>query len=239
MQDAEGSFERLNGEYELKVDALEKPDPNCLDSCVYTRRGDPEMAEYCFSQMEHESASVSPFSCPATSTLASFGTSSLPSESTSAAASDTTAAISVLNLQEETEKHIADLDNLINNEESSPALTIELNKLKDLLIGLSGSLSTVVESGRVKRSTAMSCSDLTVIITAHEYVITLVEDILNHMNTIGTDTGNTDLDNFIATTIQVFSQIDVKPQLEQFKGIQTEQCSTSTPPHSTAKDPST
>ena len=242
MQDAEGSFESLNGEYELKVDELDKPDPNCLDSCVYTRRGDPEMEEYCFTQTEHESASVLPASCPATSTLASFGTSSVSSVSPSPAVPDTTAAISVLNLQEETEKQIADLDNLINNEESSSALKTELDKLKDLLIGLSDSLSTVLESGRVKRSTTMTCSDLTVVITAHEYVITLVEDILNHMNTIGTNTGNIDLDNFIATTIQVFSQIDVKPQLELLKGIQAEQCSTSTSSAAstsmTSKDPS-
>ena len=228
LQDAEGSFESLNGEYELKVDELEKPDPNCVDSCVYTRRDDPDMEEYCFSPTEYEAASVLPTSCPVTSTLASFGTSSVSSASTSTAVPDTTAAVSILNLREETEKQIADLDALINNVESSPVLKTELEKLKDLLSGLSGSLGTVLEGGRVKRSTTMTCSDLTVIITAHEYVTTLVEDILNHMNAIGTQTGNTDLDNFIATTIEIFSQIDVTTQLQLFKGIQAQQCGNST-----------
>ena len=69
LQDAEGSFESLNGEYELKMDELEKPDPNCVDSCVYTRRDDPDMEEYCFSPTEYEAASVLPTSCPATSTF--------------------------------------------------------------------------------------------------------------------------------------------------------------------------
>ena len=221
----------MNGEYQLKVDELEKPDPNCLDSCVYTRRDDPEMEEYCFSQTEQEAASVLPTSCPATSTLASFGTtwestSSVSSLSTSSALPGTTAAeISVSNLREETEKQIADLDALINNVESSSALKTELEKLKNLLSGLSGSLGTL-EGRRVKRSMTMTCSDLTVIITAYEYVTTLVQDILSHMNEIGTNTGNTDLDNFIATAIEMFSQTDVETQFQLFKGIQAQQCGT-------------
>merc|ERR1719341_2210131 len=99
VQDAEGSFESLNGEYQLKVDELDKPDPNCVDSCVYTRRDDPKMEEYCFSQTQYEAASVLPTSCPAISTLASFGTSSVSSASTSTAVPDTTAAASILNLR--------------------------------------------------------------------------------------------------------------------------------------------
>ena len=251
LQDAEGSFESLNGEYQLKVDELDKPDPNCVDSCVYTRRDDPEMEEYCFSQTQYEAASVLPSSCPAISTLASFGTSwedtsSVSGVSTSIVAPGTTAAaMSVLDLREETEKQIADLDALINDVDSSPVLKTELEKLKNLLSGLSGSLDTVLEGGRVKRSATMTCSDLTVIITAHEYVTTLLDDILNHMNAIGTNTGNTDLDNFIATAIEMFSQIDVKAQLQLFKGIQAQQCGALTSTSAaastslTSKDPST
>jgi DNA gyrase/topoisomerase IV subunit A len=134
----------------------------------------------------------------------------------------------IQNQKKELEKQIADLDALINDVDSSPVLKTELEKLKNLLSGLSGSLTTVLEGGRVKRSTTMTCSDLTVIITAHEYVTTLVDDILNHMNTIGTNTGNTDLDNFIATAIEMFSQIDVKTQLQLFKEIQAQQCGNST-----------
>ena len=187
------------------------------------------MEEYCFSQTEQEAASVLPTSCPATSTLASFGTtwegtSSVSSLSTSSAIPGTTTAeISVSNLREETEKQIADLDALINNVESSSALKTELEKLKNLLSGLSGSLGNL-EGRRVKRSVTMTCSDLTVIITAYEYVTTLVRDILNHMNEIGTNTGNTDLDNFIATAIEMFSQTDVETQFQLFKGIQAQQC---------------
>ena len=224
LQDAVGSFERLNGEYQLKVDEVDKPDPNCLDGCVYTRSDDPKMEEYCFSQTD-EVASVLPTSCPATSTLASFGTtwegtSSVSSVSTTTSVSETTTDISVLNLREETEKQIADLDALINNVDSSSALKTELEKLKDLLSGLSGSLSTFEEGGRVKRSTTLTCSDLALIISAYEYITTLVQDILNLMNAIGANTGNTDLDNFILTAIEMFSQIDVTTQLQLFKGIQ-------------------
>ena len=232
LQDAEGSFESLNGEYQLKVDELDKPDPNCLDGCVYTRSDDPKMEEYCFSQTD-EVSSVLPSSCPATSTLASFGTtwegtSSISSVSTPTAGPETTADISVLNLREETEKQIADLDALINNVDSSSALKTELEKLKDLLSGLSGSLSTF-EGGRVKRSTTLTCSDLAVIISAYEYITTLVQDILNLMNAIGTNTGNTDLDNFISTAKEMFSQIDVTTQLQLFKGIQAQrECGAST-----------
>merc|ERR1719341_705401 len=107
VQDAEGSFESLNGEYQLKVDELDKPDPNCLDGCVYTRSDDPKMEEYCFSQTD-EVSSVLPSSCPATSTLASLGTtwegtSSVSSVLTTTSVSETTTEISVLNLREETE----------------------------------------------------------------------------------------------------------------------------------------
>merc|ERR1719234_2203399 len=154
VQDAEGSFESLNGEYQLKVDEVDKPEPNCLDGCVYTRSDDPKMEEYCFSQTD-QLASVLPTSCPATSTLASFGTtwegtSSVSSVTTSTAGPETTAEISVLNLREETEKQIAGIDALMNNVDSSSALKTELEKLKNLLSGLSGSLTTF-DGQRVKR----------------------------------------------------------------------------------------
>merc|ERR1711971_628638 len=54
-------------------------------------------------------------------------------------------------------------------------------------------------------------------------------DILNQMNGIGTKTGNTDLDNFISTTTEMYSQVDVTTQLQLFKGIQAQQeCGAST-----------
>ena len=218
-----GSFESLNGEYRLKVEELDKPDPNCVDSCVYTRRDDPQMEEYCFSPTEQASGSVLPASCPATSTLASFGTdTTVPSSSTPTSAQDTTAEIPVLNLREETEKQIQDLDALINDVDSSLILKIELEKLKNLLSGLSISLNNL-EGGRVKRSTMLTCNDLTVIVASYEYVTTLVQDILTQMQTIGTNTGNNGLDNFIATSIEMFSQINVETQLQLFKGIQAQQ----------------
>ena len=232
LQDAEGISESLNGEYQLKVDEVDKPEPNCLDGCVYTRSDDPKMEEYCFSQTD-QLASVLPTSCPATSTLASFGTtwegtSSVSSVTTSTAGPEATAEISVLNLREETEKQIAGIDALINNVDSSSALKTELEKLKNLLSGLSGSLTTF-DGQRVKRSTTLTCSELAVIISAYEYIATLVQDILNQMNAIGTNTGNTDLDNFIPTAIELYSQIDVTTQLQLFKGIQAQQeCGAST-----------
>ena len=41
----------MNGEYQLKVDEGAKPDPNCVDGCVYTRQGNSE-EEYCFARSD-------------------------------------------------------------------------------------------------------------------------------------------------------------------------------------------
>merc|ERR1711908_59139 len=67
VQNAEGTFANLNGEYRLKVDEVDKPDPNCVDGCVYARSGDSD-DEYCFARSAEAGASVLPSSCPALST---------------------------------------------------------------------------------------------------------------------------------------------------------------------------
>ena len=41
----------MNGEYQLKLDEGAKPDPNCVDGCVYTRHGNSE-EEYCFARSD-------------------------------------------------------------------------------------------------------------------------------------------------------------------------------------------
>ena len=217
----------MNGEYQLKADEGVKPDPICLDGCVYTKLGDPHMEEYCFGEAEQAGASVLPTSCPATSTLVSFWTtgedvSTTPTVSLLTDEVGTAEEISISNLREETEKQLADLDGLINNVDSSPALKIELEKLKDLLNGLSGSLGGF-ESGRMKRSlSVLKCSDLDVIIDAYEQVNALLQDILSQMKLIGTNTGNSDLNTFIATTTEMFSEIDIGPHLHWFKQLQTQ-----------------
>ena len=41
----------MNGEYQLKLDEGAKPDPNCVDGCVYTRQGNSD-EEYCFARSD-------------------------------------------------------------------------------------------------------------------------------------------------------------------------------------------
>ena len=193
---------------------------------MYTKLGDPHMEEYCFGEAEQAGASVLPTSCPAMSSLVSFWTtgedvSTTPTVSLTDEVG-TAEEISMSNLREETEKQLADLDDLINNVDSSPALKIELEKLKELLSGLSGSLGDF-ESGRMKRSlSVLKCSDLDVIIDAYEQVNALLQDILSQMKLIGTNTGNSDLNTFIATTTEMFSEIDIGPHLHWFKQLQTQ-----------------
>ena len=83
------------------------------------------------------------------------------------------------------------------------------------------------------------CSDLDVIIDAYEQVNALLQDILSQMKLIGTNTGNSDLNTFIATTTEMFSEIDIGPHLHWFKQLQTQtgcaaQATTSNSPTATA-----
>ena len=43
-----GSYADLNGDYQLKRDAVSKPEEVCVNGCVYTKDGSPSIEEYCF-----------------------------------------------------------------------------------------------------------------------------------------------------------------------------------------------
>merc|ERR1712130_1037708 len=64
VRDAPASVSELNGVYTLKADEGSKPDPSCMDGCVYVRNNE----EYCFVQKSIEEgatvvceAATSPF----------------------------------------------------------------------------------------------------------------------------------------------------------------------------------
>merc|ERR1711990_723451 len=64
VRDAPAEVSELNGVYTLKADEGSKPDPNCMDGCVYLRDNE----EYCFVQKSTEEgatvvceAATSPF----------------------------------------------------------------------------------------------------------------------------------------------------------------------------------
>ena len=50
VRDAPAEVSELNGVYTLKSDEGSKPDPNCMDGCVYLRDNE----EYCFVQKSTE-----------------------------------------------------------------------------------------------------------------------------------------------------------------------------------------
>ena len=50
VRDAPASVSELNGVYTLKADEGSKPDPSCMDGCVYLRNNE----EYCFVQKSIE-----------------------------------------------------------------------------------------------------------------------------------------------------------------------------------------
>ena len=50
VRDAPAEVSELNGVYTLKADEGSKPDPNCMDGCVYLRDNE----EYCFVQKSTE-----------------------------------------------------------------------------------------------------------------------------------------------------------------------------------------
>lgn len=50
VRDAPAEVSELNGVYTLKSDEGSKPDPNCMDGCVYLRDNE----EYCFVQKSME-----------------------------------------------------------------------------------------------------------------------------------------------------------------------------------------
>merc|ERR550519_2853527 len=67
VEDAVGEYIGLNGDYTLKMDSLDLPDPICLDGCIYTKQGGPPEDEYCFREEATAGANVEQNSCPAIS----------------------------------------------------------------------------------------------------------------------------------------------------------------------------
>ena len=85
----------------------------------------------------------------------------------------------------------------------------------------------------------MSCSDLTVIITEYESVITLVNQILAQLNAIGTNTGNTEINNFVSGATAIFTQAHgtLTDHLQPFKDAQTQKgCNATTQSSSTQSE---
>merc|ERR1719483_418605 len=57
----------LNGQFTLQESLEDKPDPFCLDGCIYTKQGGED--NYCFRQVPlADAAKVSPEECEASST---------------------------------------------------------------------------------------------------------------------------------------------------------------------------
>merc|ERR1711936_13901 len=71
VEDAVGEYIGLNGDYTLKMDTGDLPDPVCLDGCIYTKQGGAPEDEYCFREEATAGANVEQNSCPALSSSTS------------------------------------------------------------------------------------------------------------------------------------------------------------------------
>merc|ERR1719430_2876869 len=89
VKEAGPEFASLNGEYYLEDSNEEKPEPVCIDGCIYKRLGDDD--EYCFKENFSAGAKTKPKSCPA-STSSSYGVS--PSTTTEPASTSSSPGVS-------------------------------------------------------------------------------------------------------------------------------------------------
>ena len=55
---ARGPNEALSGDYKLKTSQDYRPEPVCVNGCIYTREGSPATQEYCFKTTNEAPANV-------------------------------------------------------------------------------------------------------------------------------------------------------------------------------------
>merc|ERR1711990_966261 len=133
VRDAPAEVSELNGVYTLKADEGSKPDPNCMDGCVYLRDNE----EYCFVQKSTEEgatvvceAATSPFftgsSTPPTSPV-SGGSTGSTFDGTTGSLDDLTSRAN-----EAHEKKDAAQAAIANAEAAKAAAEEVSNKLNDL-----------------------------------------------------------------------------------------------------------
>merc|ERR1719391_1965532 len=159
VEDAAGEYIDLNGDYTLKMDSSDLPDPICLDGCIYTKQGGPPEDEYCFREEATAGANVEQNSCPA---LSSTLTGTTPITGTSAG---TTAASleSIRALVDEARAKVSEhknkLDSLILSSSSSlsPSAVQKLNQISSNLESMGSSMASIgsLGSGRLRRATSL------------------------------------------------------------------------------------
>merc|ERR550519_2097626 len=117
VEDAVGEYIGLNGDYTLKMDSLDLPDPICLDGCIYTKQGGAPEDEYCFREEATAGANVEQNSCPALSSSTLAGTS--PMAETTVEASLENIRSHIDEAQAKVSEHKTELDTLLQDSTSS------------------------------------------------------------------------------------------------------------------------
>merc|ERR1712130_358846 len=158
VEDAVGEYIGLNGDYTLKTDSLDLPDPICLDGCIYTKAGGPPEDEYCFREEATAGANVEQTSCPA---ITSAATGSTPITATS-----TTAEVSLEDIRslvdearQKVLEHKNELDSLLQDSSLAPSTVQALNQILTNLENMGSSMASIgsLGSGRLRRATSEDC----------------------------------------------------------------------------------
>merc|ERR550519_2888729 len=160
VEDAVGEYIGLNGDYTLKMDSLDLPDPICLDGCIYTKQGGPPEDEYCFREEASAGANVEQNSCPA---ISSTVTGTTPITGTSTLTTVEASLEDIRSLVDEAREKVLDHKNVLDNllkDSSLPQSTVQaLTQILTNLENMGSSMASIgsVGSGRLRRATSEDC----------------------------------------------------------------------------------
>merc|ERR1712055_449284 len=160
VEDAVGEYIGLNGDYTLKMDSLDLPDPICLDGCIYTKQGGPPEDEYCFREEATAGANVEQNSCPA---ISSTVTGTTPITGTSTLTTVEASLEDIKSLVDEAREKVLEHKNVLDSllqDSSLPQSTVQaLNQILTNLENMGSSMASIgsLGSGRLRRATSEDC----------------------------------------------------------------------------------
>merc|ERR1712212_116262 len=213
VEDAAGGYISLNGDYTLKTDNLDLPDPICLDGCIYTKQGGPPEDEYCFREETTAGANVEQNSCPAITTTSLTGTT--PIITTSAGTTVEASLESIRSLVDEARAKVSEhknaLDTLILSSSSSlsPSAVQALNQISSNLESMGSSMASIgsLGSSRLRRATKEDCLWMTEAKSYFEEINAAIGNALEAINEIY-PTGVSTLDSLLLEMKYFYGQLN-------------------------------
>ena len=222
LQHLSGPFASLSGQYELVREEEELPDPACASGCVYRKLEDtPEFTgeEFCFkvdSTLSATSTCVRETLIPTTESSNAEAEMSKATDAPSSSGPTQSIESDLIEdiFKETTSDHLDTVKMLLSEVSKNSTLAEQLEEVLFTLDGLASSASKVGERV-ITRSSELSCSDLSLLITIYSDVIQMINKLVRLLNKIGTSTSNQNVNEFIEIATIYYTDFLSRLQIHQ------------------------